>query len=182
MLKEEDFQIGGYPGILIVSLIFCVSVIIILYQLLNKTKIGVAMRAAAEDKELSSILGINVNRIQVFSWFLTGGLASVAGALLPFWFISTPGMGGTMITTIMAGSLLGGLYNVYGAVIGGFGIGMSEVMGSRLLQDVVGTWVGEYRTIVPMLMLVAILLIEPRGLQPIYDKIKKIYQEWRENK
>jgi len=182
MLKGEDFKFGGYPGILIVSVVFCVTVIIFLYRLLTKTNIGIAMMATAEDKELASILGININRVQMIAWFLTGGLACISGAMLPFWFVSTTTLGGTMMTSIMAGSLLGGLNNVYGAIIGGFGIGITEIIGTRFLQGVWGVWVGEYRSIIPMLILVVILLIEPRGLQPIYDKIKNIYEIWGKNK
>ena len=113
----------------------------------------------------------------MFSWFLTGGLASIAGAMLPFWFLGTPQVGSQMMTTIMAGSLLGGLENIYGAIIGGFGIGLSEIILTRRLQELIGVWVGEYRLIIPMLILIVVLLIEPRGLQAVYEKLKKYIYE-----
>jgi branched-chain amino acid transport system permease protein len=76
-----------------------------------------------------------------------------------------------MIGTIMAGSLLGGFNNIYGAIIGGFTVGLSEILLTRYLQDAVGIWAGEYRNMIPMIILVAVMLIEPKGLPEIYRKI-----------
>jgi branched-chain amino acid transport system permease protein len=177
MLKEEDFKLGGYQGIFPVSFAICIVTVIILHFLIKKTKMGVAMRATSEDLELSAVLGINTNRIQIFSWFLTGGLACLAGAMIPMWFMSSPSSGAAMITSIMAGSLLGGLENIYGAIFGGFGVGMSEILVTAGLQQVVGAWVGEWRPLVPMVILVAVLLLEPRGLNGVYERFKASRQK-----
>ena len=77
-----------------------------------------------------------------------------------------------MITSIMAGSLLGGFENVYGAIVGGATVGLAEILLTYGGQLVFGTWFGEYRPLVPMVFLVIILLIEPRGLQGFYEKWK----------
>ncbi len=130
------------------------------------------MRACAEDTELSSVLGIDVNRIQLYSWFMTGGMAALAGAMIPLWFSSGPDTGSFMITSIMAASLLGGFSNIYGAIIGGLGIGFSEIILTFYLQQSVGVWVGEYRPLIPMLVLVAVLLIEPNGLQGLWERFQ----------
>ena len=135
---------------------------------------GVAMRATAEDPELASVLGINTEKIQVFSWFLTGGLACLAGAMIPMWFMSTPQTGAALITSIMAGSLLGGFTNIYGAVIGGATVGLSEIMLTTWGQAWIGTWVGEYRPLVPMLFLIGVLLFEPEGLDGVWRRIKPL--------
>jgi len=172
MLKEFDFKIGDFPGIFIVSIGLTLTSVLLLHYMLTRTKIGVAMRATAEDPELASVLGININQVQIFSWFLTGGLACLAGAMMPLWFQGTPSSGAMMITSIMAGSLLGGFDSVYGAVVGGFLMGVSEVMFTTWGQQLLGAWVGEYRPLVPMIFLVAVLLIEPEGLQGVYNKFK----------
>jgi branched-chain amino acid transport system permease protein len=171
MLKENDFVLFDMPGIFTVSFSICVAVVILLHYMLTKTKTGVAMRATAEDPDLASTLGIDINRIQLFSWFLTGGLAALAGAMIPLWFSSNPSTGSMMITSIMAASLLGGFNNVYGAIIGGLAIGLSEILLTFWLQQNIGMWVGEYRPLIPMIFLVAILLIEPAGLQVVYERI-----------
>jgi branched-chain amino acid transport system permease protein len=170
MLKEYDFKIGDFPGIFIVSMGLTIVSVVLLHYMLTRTKIGVAMRATAEDPELASVLGININQIQIFSWFLTGGLACVAGAMIPLWFQATTTSGAMIITSIMAGSLLGGFDSIYGAVVGGFLVGLSEVMLTTWGQQIIGVWVGEYRPLIPMIFLVAVLLIEPEGLQGAYNK------------
>jgi len=170
MLKDFDFQIGGFPGIFVVSMGLTIISVVLVHYMLTKTKIGIAMRATAEDPELASVLGININQIQIFSWFLTGGLACLAGAMIPLWFMSTTTSGSAIITSIMAGSLLGGFDSVYGAVVGGFLVGISEVMLTTWGQQILGAWVGEYRPLIPMIFLVTVLLIEPDGLQGAYNK------------
>ena len=172
MLKEFDFKIGTYPGIFPMSFLICFVVVILLHILLTRTKTGIAMRATAEDPELASVLGINIDMIQKLSWFLTGGLACLAGAMYPLWFQSYPKSGGMIMTSIMAGSLLGGFENIYGAIIGGFGVGFSEIVLTAWLQQQLGPWVGRWRPIVPMVILVAVLLFEPRGLTGLYERVK----------
>jgi branched-chain amino acid transport system permease protein len=171
LLKDMDFSLFDMPGIFTVSVSVCVFIIILLHYMLTRTRTGIAMRATAEDPELSAVLGINTNRIQLYSWFLTGGLAALAGAMIPLWFASSPYTGSNMIASIMAASLLGGFENVYGAIIGGVAIGFSEILLTFSLQENIGIWVGEYRPIIPMFFLVAILLIEPAGLQVVYTRI-----------
>jgi branched-chain amino acid transport system permease protein len=170
LLKDTDFTFGGFPGIFTVSISITILSVLALHYMLTRTKMGIAMRATAEDPELSSVLGININQIQIFSWFLTGGLACLAGAMIPMWFMSTPVTGAAIITSIMAGSLLGGFESIYGAVIGGMLVGMSEIMLTLWGQETLGVWVGEWRPVIPMAFLVAVLLIEPEGLQGVWDK------------
>jgi branched-chain amino acid transport system permease protein len=92
--------------------------------------------------------------------------------MIPMWFQSGPQSGAMMITSIMAGSLLGGFDNIYGAVIGGVIVGMSEILLTTWGQSLLGAWVGEYRPLIPMIFLIAILLIEPRGMQGAWSRIK----------
>lgn len=170
LLKESDFKLAGFPGIFVVSLTITIGSVLALHYMLTRTKIGVAMRATAEDPELAQVLGINTDQIQLFSWFLTGGLACLAGAMIPLWFQSTPTSGAMIITSIMAGSLLGGFESIYGSVIGGAVVGISEIMLTTWGQAVIAPWIGEYRPIIPMAFLVAVLLIEPKGLQGAWDR------------
>lgn len=172
LLKQFDFEFAGMPGIFTFSISICIIIVILLHYMLTRTKIGIAMRATSEDPDLASIIGIDTYRIQFFSWFLTGGLACLAGAMIPLWFMSTPNSGAIMITSVMAGSLLGGFESIYGAIIGGFGVGLSEILVTRLLQNFLGSWVGEYKALIPMLILIVVLLIEPRGLYGTYKSFK----------
>ena len=171
LLKEYDFKIGDISGIFYVAIGISTVAVIALHYLLTRTKMGIAMRATAEDTELASVLGINIVNVQLFSWFLTGGLACLAGAMIPMWFQSSPATGSAIITSIMAGSLLGGFDNIYGAIIGGFTIGMAEIMLTLGGQLLVGNWFGEYRPLIPMFFLIAVLLIEPGGIAGMYERL-----------
>jgi len=183
LLKDFDFKIWGFQGIFPVSVMICVSTVILLHYMLTRTKTGIAMRATSEDPELASILGVDINRIQMVSWFLTGGLACLAGSMLPLWFMSSPASGAAIITSIMAGSLLGGLETIYGAIIGGFGVGLSEILITTWAQNIRingqrQLWIGEYRPLIPMIFMIAVLLIEPRGLKGLFDRISAS-ETWR---
>jgi len=179
MLKEADFQIGGYQGIFPVALLIVIVTVVVLHLLLTKTNTGIAMRATAEDPELSQVIGVNTTSIQAFSWFLTGGLACLAGAMIPMWFMSFPSSGAAIITSIMAGSLLGGLDNIYGAIVGGFGVGLSEILITTFLTENISVKIGEYRPLIPMMFLIAVLLLEPRGLNGVWERIKVKRQKRR---
>jgi branched-chain amino acid transport system permease protein len=172
ILKEWDFSVGPVAGIFFVAISISIVTVILLHYLLTKTRLGIAMRATAEDPELASVLGIDTDQIQLFSWFLTGGLACLAGAMIPMWFQSGPTSGSAMITSIMAGSLLGGFESIYGSIIGAFLIGLSETFITLWGQILLGNWFGSYRPLVPMTFLIIVLLIEPRGLEGFYEKYK----------
>jgi branched-chain amino acid transport system permease protein len=181
IMKDVDFRVGPYPGIFPIAVAICVVTVVLLHYMLTKTKTGVAMRATSEDPELSSVLGIDTNRIQIYSWFLTGGLACLAGAMLPLWFMCMPTTGASIITSIMAGSLLGGFMSIYGAIVGGFGVGLSEILVTTWLGNIkIGgerlTWIGEYRPLIPMFIMVAVLLIEPNGLYGVKQRFEA--SEW----
>jgi len=168
LLKKNDFTFEflgqSFQGIFPISLFLVIGIVISLRWMLTKTKFGIAMKASAEDPELSAVLGINIEKVQVASWFITGGMACLAGAFLPMWFMGSPGAGARLLTSCMAGSLLGGLGNIYGAIIGGFTIGVSEIIFTAQGMKLLGLWVGEYRPLIPMIATIAILLVEPSGV------------------
>jgi branched-chain amino acid transport system permease protein len=72
----------------------------------------------------------------------------------------------------MAGSLLGGFNNIYGAILGGAIVGISEIMLTTWGQAILGAWIGELGPLIPTIFLIMILLIEPRGLEGIWARIK----------
>jgi branched-chain amino acid transport system permease protein len=170
LLKTNDMQIFGFQGIFVVSVLMVSGIVVALHWMLTRTKIGIAMKATAEDPGLASVLGIDINRIQILSWFLTGGMAALAGSMVPLWFMGSPIVGGGLLSSCMAGSLLGGLDNIYGAVLGGFSIGVVEIILTGQLQRWVGLWVGEYRPLVPMIATILVLLVEPAGMSGALEK------------
>jgi len=167
ILKSLDFRVMGQPGLFIIAPVLAIISVISLYLLLNKTKFGIAMRAAIENPSLASVVGINVNLTYAVSWFISGGLAGMAGALTPLLITCDTNTGMSLIVHIFAASIVGGLTNIYGAFFGGLLIGLAERLGTGYLSLQVGTWIIAYRSIIPLAFMVMTLLFAPKGLTSV---------------
>ncbi|MGI0085875.1 MAG: branched-chain amino acid ABC transporter permease, partial [Nitrososphaerales archaeon] len=176
LAQLPDFQLFGYSGLLFVAPAALVLVSVGLYLLLTKSKFGVAMRAAIENANLAKTVGINVDRIYIVSWFLAGGIAGLAGGLNAI-FTSTPqNTSALIIIDIFAGSVLGGLASIYGALIGGLIVGAAETYLTAYLARVftvffgagVGTEIIDFQKGFPLAIMIVILLIAPQGLTAIH--------------
>ncbi|MEM3614005.1 MAG: branched-chain amino acid ABC transporter permease [Nitrososphaerales archaeon] len=167
ILRRFDFTFADQPGIFFVLPSLVVCSVVLLHILLTRTKFGIAMRAVVEDASLAGVLGINVNKVYLVSWFIAGGLASLAGALLPLWLQGSTDTGTRMIVSIFSASILGGLLNIYGAVLGGLLVGLVEVLGTNLLAQIFGVWIIPYRPALPLAIMVVTLLVAPMGLASI---------------
>jgi branched-chain amino acid transport system permease protein len=168
-LLGSDFQWEGYPGILLVTLPICAVLVVALYIFFTRVKQGIAFRAVAEDEPLASSLGINVNIMHVLSWFMTGALAGLAGALIPLWQYTGLGYNDQFLVIVMAGSVMGGLHSVTGAVIGGILVAFSQKALGAVAISVFGLQAVAYEALYPMIFIVAILMIEPQGVVGIFE-------------
>jgi len=175
MLRVNDFHVGEYPGVLLVSTFTVIVIIVGMHFMLTRTQFGIAMRATVENAPLASVLGINIKRVAIISWMITGGLAGLAGTFLPLWFSSGPGSGGMLSTSVFAASVVGGLTNIYGAILGGYVISLLEVWGSYLLMKTFGLWIGAYRLLIPLTLMSIILMYEPGGIASIIEKLRAKY-------
>lgn len=170
VMQGLDFRWFGYPGLFFVAPIAVAIILTLIHISLTKTKFGVAMRATIENPSLAVVMGINTGVIYVVSWFLAGGLAGVAGSLMAFWFVGNPDVGPALLPSIFAASIAGGFFNIYGALLGGFLVGIAEVLGTSYLSAApppFGLWVIAYRPIIPLIIIVATLLITPKGLSGV---------------
>ena len=162
-----DFNIGDLSAIFVVSLIVIATILACLFLLLYKTKFGVALRASMENPALAEIMGVNVEYTRIFSWFLSGSLAAVAGCLLPFRQEIVPLTGSIIIVSIFAASIVGGLATIYGALIGGYIVGISESLVTYQLSTVLGSGVLVYSKVVSLIVLIVMLILAPQGLTGI---------------
>ncbi len=176
MLRANDFHIGNVPGVLIVSTAVILVVIVSMHLILKRTQFGIAMRATVENEPLAAILGINVKMVSIVSWFITGGLAGLAGTFLPLWFQSGTTSGAMLATSVFASSVVGGLSNIYGAMLGGYLISLIEVLGSYFLMKKIGLWIGSYRMLIPLTFMSIFLMFEPGGLSSFIDKVITSYR------
>jgi branched-chain amino acid transport system permease protein len=177
-----DFRIFGEPGLVVVAPTVLAVLSFLLYFLLTKTKFGVAMRAAIENTNLAKTVGINVERVNLVSWFLAGGIAGLSGALFAIWTATPEGNPDLIIVDIFAGSVLGGLGSIYGAIIGGLIVGASETYIIARLDDLVSAFYGpnigaqvlDFQRGIPLAIMIVVLLVAPQGITGVnWRKVAK---------
>lgn len=164
ILRAVDFKVADQPGIFLVAPTLVLTIVSLLYIILTRTKFGIAMRAVVENPQLAGVMGVNINLVFAISWFLSGGLAAIAGVLLPLWFMVGPDTGTSVLLSIFAASIVGGFSNIYGAALGGYLVGLSEILITNFLAQNVGSWTISYRPAIPLLAIVATLMIAPTGI------------------
>jgi branched-chain amino acid transport system permease protein len=121
------------------------------------------MRATADNPDLARISGIRTNRIKLWTWIIGAGLAGAGGVFLGLYNQLSPRMGFNILLVVFAAVILGGIGSVYGAMLGGFLIGMINQM-TPLLTDV-GIPIGiEYANAIAFVIMVAVLLVRPNGI------------------
>jgi branched-chain amino acid transport system permease protein len=154
----------GLPGIFYVAPVTCVTLVTTLHLFLTRTKFGIAIRATTEDPKLASSLGVNVFHTHLASWFLTGAMAGLAGAALPLWYATSMGGSDELMVNVMAGSILGGLENVYGAILGGVFLAFTQMIMPGMLITTLGLWVSGYVPLIPIIVIVVVLMLMPNGI------------------
>jgi len=147
--------IGSHElGVIAVTLI----VLVLLYLFFRHTKLGLAMRAAAENPVSSRLVGIRVGWMLALGWGLAAAVGAVAGMMVaPIVFLDPNMMSGILLYAF-AGALLGGIDNPAGAVFGGFAVGV--------LENLIGAFVigNELKLSVALALIVGVLVVRPQGL------------------
>jgi len=172
MFKDTFYYFGGIkvPAIVIIGTSTMLGVITFLYIFLTKTKFGIAMRAAIENPDLARVLGIDVDKVYAFSWFLAGGLAGISGVFMPFRATASPSLGWDLLLRGFSATVVGGLESIAGAVIGGCILGFAEIIGIYVLSKPPINLSTSYRPAIPYLALILTLLIAPTGITGINFK------------
>lgn len=179
LLRQFDVSLFGLSGVFYLSPALAILTILGLHLVLTRTKFGVAMRATIENENLAGVVGINTDLVYSVSWFLAGAVAGLAGMLISLFTPGHPDLGTFLLVTIFAASVTGGFFSIYGAVIGGFVVGMGEIVGLRYLTRVIGPGVIPYRPVIPLAAMMIVLLVSPRGISGVdwgraYDFLRGI--------
>lgn len=164
VLINFDFRWNGIQGVGIIAPLTVLFLVVVLEGFLKYSKHGIAMKATAEDEDLSMSLGVNVPMMHIASWFISGSLAALAGSIIPMWLSTSVDFGDTLLISVMAGSVLGGLASIRGAIIGGILTGISKKAITWFLMKRISVNMGSYEGLIPILFLFAMLAIEPNGL------------------
>ena len=131
-----------------------------LYSLVQRTRIGRAMRAVAEDKDTAALMGANVDRVIAITFGLGAALAGAAGVLWGFYTRQTdPFAGFTPGLKAFTSAVLGGIGNIPGAVFGGIFLGLAEALGPFALGIP-----NQYQNVIAFALLVFVLIFRPTGI------------------
>ncbi|HWR02440.1 MAG TPA: branched-chain amino acid ABC transporter permease [Humidesulfovibrio sp.] len=159
-MVQGGFEVGGavvsYMQVIIVGV--TAVLLVALNLLVFKTRIGKAMRATAQDKTMSALVGINSSRIISLTFAIGAGLAAAAGIMVGLYYGSVRyDMGFVPGVKAFSAAVLGGIGNITGAMLGGLIIGMIEVFAAGYISS-------EYKDVFAFIILIAVLYFMPTGI------------------
>ncbi len=159
LFPEQPIEIAGARispnslGIIAVALLLMAA----LYLFFEHTREGTAMRAASMNRRAARLMGIRVSRVWLLSWALAGGISSIAGVLIaPVTFLDFEMMVAVLLKGF-AGAILGGFNSLPGAVVGGFAVGLLEVLFGSLVSST-------FKDNFAFVIIILVLMLRPNGI------------------
>jgi len=134
-----------------------VVLVVLLHLFLTRTRTGKAMRAMADNADLARVVGIDTERVVIWTWIIGTALAVAAGIFLGMDTRLQPTMGWHVLLPIFAATILGGIGKPYGAIVGGMTVGIASELSTMVFPAV-------YKPAVAFALMVAMLLVRPTGL------------------
>lgn len=145
-------------------LVTAVLLLVVFYFMIERSRLGMAMRATFQDRDAARIVGVNVSRIYTLTFALGSGMAAIAGALLSPIFVVSPTMGDLSSLKAFAIVILGGLGNLGGAAIGGFALALIEEFGAGYVSTA-------YRDALGFLVILFVMVYRPSGLFSAKERV-----------
>jgi branched-chain amino acid transport system permease protein len=162
LLPVGGFELGGvairYENLVILAV--AVLAMISVDMLINHTRMGAAIRAVAQDPEAAQMMGVNLDATVDLTFFIGSGLAAIAGILSGLYYSEIHfimGVSGGVIG--FSAAAIGGLGNVYGAILGGLLFGMVQTLSAALIPR--GS---EFRDVVAFAVVMLFLIVRPSGI------------------
>ena len=166
---NQRFELTPTIDVSVKSLVVIVAALLMLWALhvlVNRTKIGTAIRAVAEDQAAASLMGINVNRMISLTFLIGGAMGGAAGVLFGVQYgLINPYTGFIPGLKAFTAAVLGGIGNIPGAMMGGLVLGLLEAFAASYLSLLTGGAFGaEYKDIFAFSILILILIFRPKGI------------------
>ncbi|MFC3959813.1 branched-chain amino acid ABC transporter permease [Halovivax cerinus] len=139
-------------------IVAAIALVVGLHLLLQRTKLGIAMRAMADSESLARVTGIPTERVVRDTWLIGAGLTGVSGYLLVLWRGSISfDIGWNILLLVFAAVILGGIGSVYGAIVGGLVIGVASRLSLIWLP-------AGFVNVTAFLVMILVLIVRPRGI------------------
>jgi branched-chain amino acid transport system permease protein len=168
VMPSEPLHIAGalISPTQVMLLVLAAASMIGLVLLVEKTKMGRAMRATAENPRIAGLMGVDSNRVIVMTFVIGAALAAVAGVMWGANYSSAQfAMGFVPGLKAFSAAVLGGIGNIYGAMLGGILLGLIESLGAGYIGDLTGGFFGSnYQDIFAFIVLIIVLTLRPSGI------------------
>ena len=150
----------------ILLLVLATLAMVGLVLLVEKTKMGRAMRATAENPRVAGLMGVDSNKVIVATFAIGAALAAIAGVMWAANYSSAQfAMGFVPGLKAFSAAVLGGIGNIYGAMVGGVILGLIESLGAGYIGDLTGGFLGsQYQDIFAFIVLIIVLTVRPSGM------------------
>ncbi|WP_412478158.1 branched-chain amino acid ABC transporter permease [Azonexus sp. IMCC34839] len=168
LLPKINFEVAGahFTAIQLIIVLVSGATMAGLLALVYRTKLGMAMRATAQNPAVASLMGVNINRVIAAAFVIGSALGALAGVMVGTYYeIAHYQMGFMLGLKAFTAAVLGGIGNLAGAMLGGVLLGIIEALGAGYIGDLTGGFLGShYQDIFAFVVLIGVLMFKPSGL------------------
>lgn len=146
--------------------VLALAIMAALWLLVERTRLGRAMRATAQSREVAQLMGVNVDRVISATFIIGAAIAAIAGVMVSAYYgLAHYYMGFMLGLKAFSAAVLGGIGNIAGAMLGGLLLGVIEALGAGYIGDLTGGFLGShYQDVFAFFVLILVLVLRPSGL------------------
>ncbi len=168
LFPKVNFELVGvhFTAVQVIIVVLSAATMLGLTLLVYRTKLGMAMRATAQNPAVAGLIGVNSNRVISAAFVIGSALAALAGIMVGAYYeIAHYQMGFMLGLKAFTAAVLGGIGNLVGAMAGGILLGLIEALGAGYIGDLTGGFLGShYQDIFAFMVLIVVLMFRPSGL------------------
>ena len=168
IIPTVTFDLAGatITAVQIVIILGSLAMMSALTALVYRTRLGIAMRATAQNPQVAGLMGVDIDRVIAMTFLIGAALAAIAGAMVGSYYgIAHYTMGSLLGLKAFCAAVLGGIGNLAGAMLGGILLGLVEALGAGYIGDFTNNWFGSnYQDVFAFLVLILVLVFRPQGI------------------
>ncbi|MDP2787187.1 MAG: branched-chain amino acid ABC transporter permease [Pseudomonadota bacterium] len=168
ILPTTKFEVfGAHISLLQIAIVvLALTIMACLWLLVERTRLGRAMRATAQSREVAELMGVNVDRVISATFIIGAAIAAIAGVMVSAYYgLAHYYMGFMLGLKAFSAAVLGGIGNIAGAMLGGLLLGVIEALGAGYIGDITGGFLGShYQDVFAFFVLIGVLVFRPSGL------------------